>query len=160
MESEKSVLFVCLGNICRSPIAEAIFINLLKQRKLESVWRVESAAIESWHVGKPPDARAIKVMSDHGIDPPSRAQQIKTSDFTEFDYIFGMDESNIFRLNGVSLMNATATAKIELLGDYHPKEKGLIIEDPYYDTGDEGFKICYEQCVECLKNFLETVHQE
>jgi len=128
-ESKKSVLFICLGNICRSPIAEAVFVNALKQSAKADSWTVDSAAIGNWHVGKGPDSRAISVLSQHNITTEHKARQVKKSDFLKYDYIFGMDHENIDDLK--SIEPTETCAKIELLGSYDPNGE-LIIEDPYY----------------------------
>ena len=73
---QKSILFICLGNICRSPIAEAVFVNLLKKADKENDWRVDSAAIGDWHVGRSPDRRAVTVLSRHDISTKHKARQV------------------------------------------------------------------------------------
>lgn len=118
-----------LGNICRSPIAEAVFIDEVKKANLESDWEIDSAAIGSWHVGRNPDSRALATMKKHNLAYSNKARQIKTPDFKKFDYIFGMDDENIDDLKG--LMPKDGTAKILLLGDFDP-EGDRIIRDPYY----------------------------
>jgi len=128
-DSKKSVLFICLGNICRSPIAEAVFLNCLKESGKSSSWTVDSAAIGNWHVGNGPDRRAVSVLSKHGITTCHKARQVKKSDFSKFDYIFGMDHENIEDLK--SIEPDQSIAKIGLLGSYDPDGE-LIIEDPYY----------------------------
>ncbi|KAL1131638.1 hypothetical protein AAG570_011251 [Ranatra chinensis] len=152
--TNKSVLFVCLGNICRSPIAEAVLLHLLKERGQSDKWRVDSAAIGPWHIGKPPERRATKTLQDNNVEYSHKARQITNDDFNTFDYIFGMDEENMSDLKRLSPKGSTAC--VQLLGSYDP-EGDIIIEDPYYQKGDKGFIKCYQQCVRCCKAFLDSL---
>ncbi|XP_075528881.1 low molecular weight phosphotyrosine protein phosphatase-like [Dermacentor variabilis] len=153
-EPSHSVLFVCLGNICRSPIAEAVFRHIAKERGVLDDWDVDSAATGDWHVGSKPERRAIKCMKDHNVDMDHRARLVTTEDFSRFEYIFGMDEANISDLR--KLAPKGSKAQIELLGKYDPQGK-TIIRDPYYDSGSQGFEDVYEQCLRCCKAFLDEV---
>ncbi|GBO25326.1 Low molecular weight phosphotyrosine protein phosphatase [Araneus ventricosus] len=94
-ENKKSALFVCLGNICRSPMAEAVFTHLVKERNLTDKWLIDSAATSDYHTGESPDSRARSVMEGHSIQMNHRARPLVANDFRKFDFIFGMDKSNI-----------------------------------------------------------------
>ncbi|XP_067003137.1 low molecular weight phosphotyrosine protein phosphatase-like [Anabrus simplex] len=153
MSDSKSALFICLGNICRSPIAEAVFRDLLKRRNLLEEWDVDSAALGSWHVGNQPDRRAQKCLKLHGIDYKHTVRQIKEDDFNRFQHIFGMDEENMRELNRKAPKNCAA--KLHLLGDFDPRGE-RIIRDPYYDDDDAGFEKCYQQCVRSCAAFLDS----
>lgn len=152
----KSVLFVCLGNICRSPIAEAVFRKLVTDENVSENWRIDSAATSTYEVGNPPDYRGQNCMKKHGIHMQHIARQITREDFATFDYILCMDESNLRDLNRKSNQVKNCRAKIELLGSYDP-QKQLIIEDPYYGN-DSDFEVVYQQCLRCCKAFLEKTH--
>lgn len=117
------------GNICRSPIAEAVFIDEVKKAGEQSNWDIDSAAIGAWHVGRDPDHRALATMKKHNLAYSNKARQIKAADFKKYDYIFGMDDDNIEDLK--ERCPKDATAKILLLGDFDP-EGDRIIRDPYY----------------------------
>ncbi|XP_017342316.1 low molecular weight phosphotyrosine protein phosphatase isoform X2 [Ictalurus punctatus] len=149
----KSVLFVCLGNICRSPIAEAVFRKMATDSGAVDKWRIDSAATSTYEIGNPPDYRGAACMKKHGVPMRHVARQVTKEDFATFEYILCMDESNLRDLkkkaNGVN----NCKAKIELLGSYDP-EKQLHIQDPYYGN-EQDFEKVYEQCVRCCKVFLE-----
>ncbi|XP_069462157.1 low molecular weight phosphotyrosine protein phosphatase isoform X2 [Ambystoma mexicanum] len=91
----KSVLFVCLGNICRSPIAEAVFRNLVVEKGLTNQWMIDSGAVSDWNVGSSPDARALSCLRRHGLETTHKAQQVTKDDFLSYDYMLCMDESNL-----------------------------------------------------------------
>ncbi|XP_054474553.1 low molecular weight phosphotyrosine protein phosphatase isoform X2 [Anoplopoma fimbria] len=149
----KSVLFVCLGNICRSPIAEAVFRKMATDAGVVDKWVIDSGATSDWNIGSSPDARGLACLRKHGIETSHRARQVTNDDFMSFEYILGMDESNMSELNRRAKLAKTSSAKIELLGSFDP-QKQLIIKDPYYGS-DEDFEKVYQQCVRCCKAFLE-----
>ncbi|XP_028858573.1 low molecular weight phosphotyrosine protein phosphatase isoform X2 [Denticeps clupeoides] len=151
--SRKSVLFVCLGNICRSPIAEAVFRKMATDSGIVDNWRIDSAATSDWNTGSTPDTRGVACLRKHGTETDHRARQVTKDDFLSFDFILCMDESNLRDLNKKANTVKNFKAKVELLGTYDP-EKQLIIKDPYYGS-DEDFESVYEQCVRCCKAFLE-----
>jgi len=152
-EKKKRVLMICLGNICRSPIAEAVFDNEIKKRGLQNEWEVKSAALIGYHTGKKPDKRAQKTLEANGItDYSHKACEIIDADFNKFDWIFGMDYENIEHLNNQKPENCRAT--VELLGSYDPSGE-KIIRDPYYDSNDVGFRKVYDQCLASVKAFLD-----
>ncbi|XP_032209372.1 low molecular weight phosphotyrosine protein phosphatase isoform X1 [Mustela erminea] len=143
----------CSCNICRSPIAEAVFRKLVTDQKLSDHWRIDSAATSTYEIGNPPDYRGQSCMKKHGIPMSHTARQVTKEDFATFDYILCMDESNLRDLNRKSNQIKNCKAKIELLGSYDPQNQ-LIIEDPYYGN-ESDFETVYQQCVRCCKAFLE-----
>ncbi|KAM9700485.1 low molecular weight phosphotyrosine protein phosphatase isoform 1-T1 [Dama dama] len=146
---------VMSGNICRSPIAEAVFRKLVTDQNISDNWRIDSAATSTYELGNPPDYRGQACMKKHGIPMSHVARQVTKEDFATFDYILCMDESNLRDLNRKSNQVKNCRAKIELLGSYDP-QKQLIIEDPYYGN-DADFETVYQQCVRCCRAFLEKV---
>ncbi|XP_026887403.1 low molecular weight phosphotyrosine protein phosphatase isoform X2 [Electrophorus electricus] len=151
--SGKSVLFVCLGNICRSPIAEAVFRHMATERGEAEKWRIDSAATSTYEIGNPPDYRGQACMRRRGVPMQHVARQVTKEDFMTFDYILCMDESNLRDLKRKANTVKNSKAKIELLGSYDPEQQ-LIINDPYYGS-EQDFETVYEQCIRCCKTFLE-----
>ncbi|XP_042302462.1 low molecular weight phosphotyrosine protein phosphatase isoform X6 [Sceloporus undulatus] len=144
------------GNICRSPIAEAVFRKLVTEENIEKQWMIDSGAVSDWNVGRSPDARALSCLRNHDIMTAHKARQVTKDDFLTFDYILCMDESNLRDLKRKSNQIQNCKAHIELLGSYDP-QKQLIIEDPYYGN-DDDFETVYQQCLRCCKEFLEKSH--
>jgi protein-tyrosine phosphatase len=130
------ILFVCLGNICRSPLAEGIFRHLAQDRPIE----VDSAGTGSWHVGDPPDRRSIAVAKRHGIDiTGQRGRKVHVGDFEDFYVILAMDRSNLANLK--ALAPAGSAGKAHLFLDF-ALGQDRDIPDPYY-AGPEGFETVY-----------------
>ncbi|XP_074541377.1 low molecular weight phosphotyrosine protein phosphatase isoform X2 [Halichoeres trimaculatus] len=150
----KSVLFVCLGNICRSPIAEAVFRKMATDAGVVDQWVIDSGATSDWNIGSSPDDRGLACLTKHGIETSHRARQVTKDDFLSFAYILCMDESNLSELERRAKQVKNHQAKVELLGSYDP-QKQRIIKDPYYGSA-EDFEKVYEQCVRCCKAFLEN----
>lgn len=134
------VLMVCLGNICRSPLAEGILQHKIVERGLD--WTVDSAGTGGWHVGELPDRRSIAVAKNYGVDITNqRARQFTAADFTAFDRILVMDSSNY---QNVLLLapDETAEAKVELLLNYSFPNQNRAVPDPYWDN--DGFEQVYQ----------------
>ncbi|KAM9840609.1 low molecular weight phosphotyrosine protein phosphatase isoform 1-T1 [Aulostomus maculatus] len=151
--STKSVLFVCLGNICRSPIAEAVFKKMATDAGVVDKWRIDSAATSTYEIGNPPDHRGQACMTKHHVPMKHVARQVTKEDFMNFEFILCMDNSNLSDLQKKANSVKNHTAKIELLGSYDP-ENELIIKDPYYGS-DEDFEKVYQQCLRCCNAFLD-----
>lgn len=150
--AQQSVLFICLGNICRSPMAEAIFTSKVKERGLESLISVDSAGTGNWHVGEVPDSRTISTLAKHGIAWVSRARQVKPSDFTEFDYVVAMDQANEADL--VSWKGSDPD-RVSLMMDW-AAEVGEEVPDPYYG-GLDGFDKIFEMLDRAADGLLNHI---
>ncbi len=124
-----SILFVCLGNICRSPLADGALRYQVRQRDLG--WTVDSAGTGGWHAGDPPDPRAIAVARAHGIDISGlRGRQVSDDDFHRFDLILAMDHDNLAGLRRIAPMDSPAELMLAL--DLVPGREGQAVADPYY----------------------------
>jgi protein-tyrosine phosphatase len=134
------ILFVCLGNICRSPTAEAVMSALVHEQGLDQSIEVDSAGTGGWHVGSPPDERAGAAALQRGIILQGSARQVTRSDFDDFDLLVAMDSSNFSELRRMAPHEQTR-AKVHLLREFDPQHKDagdLDVPDPYYG-GSSGF---------------------
>lgn len=150
--AKRGVLMVCLGNICRSPIAEAVFQHEIEQRGLANSWFVDSAATADYHTGSQPDSRARATIKSHGIDYLHKARQLCDDDFSRFDWIFGMDDNNVRDIKREQPRGTKA--KVEMLGNWDPEDQSIIV-DPYYQRGSAGFELCFVRCTRAVKAFLD-----
>jgi protein-tyrosine phosphatase len=132
------ILFVCMGNICRSPTAEGAFQQLIETRGLADLFELDSAGTHSYHIGSPPDQRAQKTALTRGIDLSRlRARAVEQDDFEVFDHILAMDRDNLAGLRAMSPKNQAH--KVELFLDYAPEQPRREVPDPYYG-GAHGFE--------------------
>ena len=152
-----SVLFVCLGNICRSPAAEALFIKKIKEKQIEYRFLVDSAGTGSWHVGKKSDLRMRHAANNRKIDITSKARQICANDFLKFNYILTMDDSNY--KNVMSLKNRKPYSDLcevrkmqEFANIFQEKE----VPDPYFG-GEEGFDYVLDILSDSISGFLDHI---
>ncbi len=148
---ETTILFVCLGNICRSPLAEGVFRSVVADHGRAMSFQVDSAGTGAWHVGEAPDPRSVSIARRHGVDiSAQRARQVVSGDFGRFDLILGMDRNNVETLR----MRApeAAQGKIHLFLDY-AGGGALDIPDPYYG-GEDGFASVYHMIREASEALL------
>lgn len=137
-ETPTAVLFVCLGNICRSPLAEGVFQHLVAKRGTSRRYHVDSAGTGAWHAGEPADPRSREVAERNGIFLRGRARQVQEEDFHQFDLILAMDRTNMADLE-TAYPGSDARAKLRLFRELDPEGEGdLDVPDPYYG-GSEGF---------------------
>ncbi|WP_296745859.1 low molecular weight protein-tyrosine-phosphatase [Mesorhizobium sp.] len=150
----KSVLFVCLGNICRSPLAEGVFRAVLAERGKHGI-SVDSAGTGGWHAGEPPDRRSIAVAAEHGVDiSGQRARKIQTEDFSRFDLILGMDQSNMRELK--ALAPEAMRNRIHLYLEFATGAVGDV-PDPYYDEA-EAFASVYRMIREASEELATRLN--
>ena len=149
--SPQRLLFVCLGNICRSPAAEGVFLHLLAREGLADQFVVDSAGTGSWHVGKPADRRMLAAADKRGIALPSRARQIDPADLGRFDRILTMDNDNLAAVEALARQGrpapGTEQALIEPITRHCRRFRSQEVPDPYYG-GEEGF----EQVLDLLED--------
>jgi protein-tyrosine phosphatase len=158
------VLFVCLGNICRSPAAEGVFLHLLSRAGMEGHFRVDSAGTGGWHVGHPPDPRMRAAAARRGIQLPSRARQLEAADLQRFDHILTMDHDNLAAVQSLAkrsarsssgLPVATITPLVRHCRTFSSKE----VPDPYYG-GEEGFEHVLDLLEDACAGLLEALRPE
>ena len=151
------ILFVCAGNICRSPLAEGVFRHLVTQAGRAEAYHIDSAGTGGWHEGEAPDLRSVAVARNHGIDiSRQRARRIRTSDFTAFDLVLAMDSDNLGNLLDVA--SADSKHRIHLFSRF---AVGGIedIPDPYYG-GKEGFEQVYSMLLDGCAALFERLEAE
>lgn len=151
----REVLFVCLGNICRSPTAHGVFAGLVEEAGLASEVAVDSAGTGAWHIGEPPDGRAMLAARERGYDLSSqRARQVEVSDFERFDYILAMDRSNLMHLE--ALAPEEFSGYLGLFLDFHPDSSEREVPDPYYG-GDDGFNRVLDMVEAASRGLLQSM---
>ena len=152
---KKQILFVCLGNICRSPAAEGVFLNLLKQKGLEDQFLVDSAGTGGWHVGHKADERMRNAALKRGINFESLARQITLNDLESFDLILTMDSDNLSAINSLAKdANLNVYQKIRPILSYGKTTKLMEVPDPYYG-GINGFEKVLDLLEESCNGLLE-----
>ncbi len=142
------VLALCLGNICRSPLAEALLRRELEAAGVRAV--VDSAGTGAWHVGEPADPRSREVAARHGLNLGGRARQLDAADYYEQDVILAMDASNLHDARRLSPPNAEA--RLTLMRAFDPLAPGADVPDPYYG-GADGFEAMYEMLERSAREF-------
>lgn len=153
------VLFVCLGNICRSPTAEGVMRHLLDKEGLSDRVGVESAGTGSWHVGSPPDRRARAEGERRGVRIDGAARQVEPEDFATYDLIVAMDASNAENLRAIA-PSAHAAARVRLLRSFDPASPhGPDVPDPYYG-GPSGFADVFDQVEAACRGLLAELRSE
>lgn len=160
MKSGKhTVLFICLGNICRSPAAEGIMKSLVEKEGMSDDFFIDSAAIGSWHIGQLPDSRMRKCGAEHGYRFDSHARQFQKSDFQHFDLIVVMDNENYRAITSMASSQADKD-KVVRIADYltHHREY-TTVPDPYYgDYGD--FELVIELLEDACQGLLDSIKEQ
>ena len=159
MSRVQRILFVCMGNICRSPLAEGIFLSMLEKQGLADAFEVDSCGTGGWHAGELPDARARAVARKNGIELTSRARQIDPADFDRFDLIIVMDSDN--HQNVLSL--GCEPGRVRLMRSFDPAltdndAHNGHVPDPYYG-GDRGFDDVHDMLVRACEGLIAELTQ-
>ncbi len=155
MSQRTSILFICMGNICRSPLAEGLFLHKINARRVASRFHVDSAGTGNWHAGERPDPRSLEVAKRRGVALPGRARQATTEDFAQFDHLICMDGVNRRHL----IAMGAPEAKIRLLLSYAPECAVTDVPDPY--TGDlDGFELVFSLVDRGCDGLLEALAPE
>lgn len=144
---------VCLGNICRSPMAHGLLRHKVEQQGLG--WRIDSAGTGDWHAGELPDKRAMANMKAHGIDISyQRARQIQNTDLDEYDVVYVMDSSNLANVQRIA-KNPDQLQKISLIMNEVPNADLAEVPDPYFGIGNEGFEQVYKMLDKATDRIIE-----
>ncbi|MBR8536346.1 low molecular weight phosphotyrosine protein phosphatase [Carboxylicivirga sediminis] len=150
------ILFVCLGNICRSPSAEAVMNSLIKAKGIEELFEIDSAGITGYHAGEPADQRMQRHALNRDIHLTSISRQVKSpADFEHFDYIIGMDNQNIDDLYQLA-PNEQLAKKISKMTDYCTRHQHDSVPDPYYG-GAAGFELVLDLLEDACEGLLEHI---
>ena len=156
MSKVVEISFVCLGNICRSPLAQGVFQDLVNQKKLEQKIIVTSAGTGGWHIGDLPDERMRRTAQSNGIQLESRARQFQSADFNRFNLILAMDHSNLARLEEIAPSNLSPE-KLMLFRSFDPECNGnQDVPDPYYG-GAKGFEEVYSMVKRTCPPLLDYI---
>jgi protein-tyrosine phosphatase len=153
------LLFVCLGNICRSPTAEGLMDALIARGGLEDEIQTDSAGTGAWHAGSPPDRRAVTAAGAQGVTLAGEARQVTTEDYRDFDLILAMDRSNLRDLQSLAPDEA-GRAKVRLLREFDPARTGkpdLDVPDPYYGAPG-GFDEVFDLVQAACEGLLAQIH--
>lgn len=147
-----SVVFICMGNICRSPTAEGVFRHVVEQSNMSDVITIDSAGTHAYHIGESPDSRAQSTALSRGVNLSSqRARKVKREDFDQFDYVIAMDSANLESLK--SLREDDQPAKLHLFMDFASDWDNEEVPDPYYG-GDNGFEQVFDMVQSASKGLL------
>jgi protein-tyrosine phosphatase len=157
--SKIKVLFVCLGNICRSPLAKGLFQQKIEQGKLTAKIMCDSCGTSDYHIGEQPDHRTIKNAARNGLILNHQARQFIEDDFYQFDYIIAMDSSNFGNILSMT-NNPNLQSKAHKMRDFDtPDFKGTNVPDPYFG-GERGFQEVFEILDRCTQKLMETILNE
>jgi protein-tyrosine phosphatase len=152
------LLFVCMGNICRSPTAEGVMRALLREQGLEDVVAIDSAGTGDWHVGSPPDARATAAARARGVTLAGAARVVTAADFDDFDLILAADRHNLAELR--ALAPRAARERIHLLREFDPASDGDVdVPDPYYG-GPDGFEHVLDLVAAACRGLLDALRAD
>ena len=151
------VLFVCMGNICRSPTAHGVFQAMVDEHDLSDRILVDSAGTHSYHIGSPPDIRSQDTAQSRGVDLSGlRARQFGSDDFLDFDFLLAMDHSNLSDMSSIRPDNARA--RLDLMLDYSEKFKQKEVPDPYFGNG--GFELVFDLINDASAGLLRYIRQQ
>jgi protein-tyrosine phosphatase len=151
------ILFICMGNICRSPTAEAVFRQLVKRKSMETRFHADSAGTIGFHTGEPPDKRATQHAAKRGYDLTKlRARQINQPDYEFFDYVLAMDQENLAWLQ--KQCPNEHKSKLRLFLDFSEKYAGRDVPDPYYGNGN-GFEIVLDMAEDGARGLIAHLQE-
>ncbi len=157
-DNKISILFVCMGNICRSPTAEAVFRHYVEREKLAECIHVDSAGTHDYHIGEAPDGRTQQAASHRGYDMSGlRGRQVEAGDFARFDYVLAMDEANLSILQ--RLRPRDTASHLGLFLEFAEKHDEREVPDPYYG-GAQGFEHVLDLVEDAANGLLKHIRQQ
>lgn len=158
MTRKTSVLFVCMGNICRSPTAEGIFRHLVNEKNLSDKFITDSAGTHAYHIGEPPDSRAQETAQSRGIDLSDlRGRKVSVADFNKFDYVLAMDKDNYAILQ--ELCPSSKANQLKLFLDFAENIDNKEVPDPYYG-GTQGFEKVFDMLEQASLGLIEYIQSK
>ena len=158
MKHNISVLFVCMGNICRSPTAEAVFRACVENAGLSGQIRIDSAGTHDYHIGDPPDTRAMRAARQRGYDMSAlRGRQVGMEDFARFDYVLAMDRNNLAILQ--RLRPSDAAGHLGLFLEFASRHSQREVPDPYYG-GADGFERVLDMVEDAAEGLLQHIRKQ
>ena len=159
MSGKIRVLFVCLGNICRSPLAEGVFRKVVEEAGLAERFEIDSAGTSDYHRGEPPDPRTVEVAARRGLKLEHAARQVTMSDLESFDYVIAMDASNLGKIERLARQQR-GRAEVHLLRAFDPEAgDDLEVPDPYFG-GADGFENVHEMVERASEGLLEHIRAQ
>lgn len=156
-ENPFKIIFVCLGNICRSPTAEGVFQHLVNERGLQSYFHIESAGTSAYHIGERANSKSRQVAQKNGVELNSRARLFESPDLMEFDLILAMDSENLQNIKQMDTGNRYSN-KIYKMRDFDPQPEDGNVPDPYYG-GLEGFQNVYDVVYRSCEGLLDELEE-
>ncbi len=151
------LIFVCLGNICRSPTGEGVFQHLVNERGLQSYFQVDSAGTSAFHIGEPANSKSQWTANQHGIKLNSKASRFTMRDLEEYDLILAMDHDNLQNIQKLD-KNGKYADKIKLMRDFDPTPGDGSVPDPYYG-GIQGFENVFQMVLRSCNNLLDELEE-
>lgn len=156
---QQHILFVCLGNICRSPLAKAIFNHQISEKGLGEKYVADACGTSNYHVGDRPDPRTIRNARQHSIEIDHIGRQISVQDFSNFDLILTMDRSNLQYVNDLSAKSQNLKADIKMIRAYDPESLGLQdVPDPWYGN-EQGFEEVFQMILRSCEELIQQLEK-
>lgn len=157
-ENPYKIVFVCLGNICRSPTAEGVMQHLVNERGLQPYFYIDSAGTSAYHIGEPANSKAQKVANERGFELKSRARRFEAEDLDEFDLILAMDRENYENILALDI-NGDYSDKVKMMREFDPKaDNDAEVPDPYYG-GMDGFNNVFDIVQRSCENLLNELEE-
>lgn len=156
-ENPFKICFVCLGNICRSPTAEGLFIHKVKEQGLQDYFYIDSAGTSAYHIGEKANSKSQAIAKKYGVHLPSIARQFYYEDLEEFDLILAMDSENFYKISSLDYKEQFS-GKVHRIREFDPNDEDPDVPDPYFG-GMDGFENVYQVLDRCCDNLLDVLKE-